>query len=341
MAAAITTTTTTKALNLVFLMFDDLRPELSIYKQNHMITPNFERLASKSVVFDKAFAQISVCNPSRDSILTGLRPDTTGTYSFQSSYRPHLSLPLHLVRSNYQTATYGKIFHWEIDDRTVWNVEMYDNKWYEYQNNERGWMNSSTMPDKIRLDSEFNDYDFTTKAIDRLEKFLADKSKPFMISLGFKYPHLQYHVPYKYYEMYLNKTSAWKLSKKELRFPLSAPDVGYRCCAEPFYKYMIAEGSVNNPKEITMGDINMPFTDRMRDELMLGYCAAITFVDKQLGRILDVMDMNSAWDNTVVVATSDHGHHNGEKGIWYVSMSNIYICICKCVVTLYYYYYYC
>ena len=84
--AFVAATSEMKPTNLIFIMYDDLRPELSIYGRTHMITPNFERLANRSVVFDQAHCQISVCNPSRDSMLTGLRPDLTGTYAFQVSY---------------------------------------------------------------------------------------------------------------------------------------------------------------------------------------------------------------------------------------------------------------
>ena len=90
---------TLKQTNFLLIMFDDLRLELSPYGRSHMFTPNFERLAKRSIVFDNAYAQVAVCNPSRDSLLTGLRPDTVGTYGFQSSFRPHLILPTQLVRS--------------------------------------------------------------------------------------------------------------------------------------------------------------------------------------------------------------------------------------------------
>lgn len=93
--------------NLLFIMFDDLRPDLNCMGRSHMITPNFDRLAHRSVVFDNAFAQISVCNPSRDSLMTGLRPDTVGTYGFQESFRPHVVFPTHLARVGYNTAAYG------------------------------------------------------------------------------------------------------------------------------------------------------------------------------------------------------------------------------------------
>ena len=104
-------------------MFDDLRPELSIYGRRHMITPNFERLAKKCITFDRAFTAIAVCNPSRDSLLTGLRPDTVGTYGFQHSYEPHMTLPGQLVQSGYKTAGYGKIRHWDGKDTNLWSED--------------------------------------------------------------------------------------------------------------------------------------------------------------------------------------------------------------------------
>jgi arylsulfatase A-like enzyme len=105
--------------NLLFIIFDDLRPELSIYGKSNIISPNFERLAARSVVFDHAYSQISVCNPSRNSLLTGLRPDTIGTYGFESSYGDHLIIPTRLKRSGYRTESYGKIRHWDGLDKEV------------------------------------------------------------------------------------------------------------------------------------------------------------------------------------------------------------------------------
>ena len=304
--------------NVVFIMFDDLRPELSIYGRHHMITPNFERLAKRSVVFDYAFAQISVCNPSRDSLLTGLRPDTVGTYAFQSSFRPHMILPQRFAKAGYNTAGFGKVAHWETGDKDIWNTAQWDNKWYEYQWSETKFMNASTMPDKHLPEEQFRDALFTTRFIHTLGQ-LAAKPKPFLAALGFKLPHLAVHVPWKYYAMYrdsLARQAAWKLRKKELRFPPTAPAVAYRCCAVPSFHFMVNEGQTKSYRSVSLNDINMPFTDQMRDEIMLGYAAAVTFVDSLLGRILDAMDALGLWDNTTLVLTADHGMHNGEKGIW-------------------------
>jgi iduronate 2-sulfatase len=182
-------------------------------------------------------------------------------------------------------------------------------------------MNSTTMADKTQREEAFRDYIFTTKFLDTLQ-LLVKKPEKFMLSIGFKLPHLALHVPYKYYAMYKNnKTAAgaeyaWKLTKKEIRYPPTSPAVAYRCCAMPRFMYMEEDGAKPHTKVRKLGDISIPLSERMRNELMLGYAAAITFLDVQLGRILDEMDKLKLWDTTTLVLTADHGMHNGEKGIW-------------------------
>lgn len=129
--------------NVLFIMADDLRPELSIYGKQHMITPNFERLAARAVTFDLALCQVAVCNPSRDSLLTGLRPDTMATYGFQTSYPPNILFPQHFIKAGYQTASYGKIRHWDGPDPGLWTHDHYNGDWYSYQNYEWDHMNST------------------------------------------------------------------------------------------------------------------------------------------------------------------------------------------------------
>ena len=305
--------------NLLFIIFDDLRVELSIFGRLGIISPNFERLAARSVVFDQAYAQISECNPSRDSILTGLRPDTVGTYGFQSSYNTynnHMILPTRLKRSGYKTASLGKIRHWENDDREVWD-EDYNGEWYKYQARERRYMNSSVMPDKIREDSTFPDYIFATKAIETIKR-LSKEDSYFMVAVGFKNPHLALHVPFEYYEMYRSRVHLWNATNAELRFPPSTPKVSYRCCAEASFNPMLDEGAQLQKKGDGLMYINDSLPLSTHQELMWGYAAMITFVDKQLGRILDAIDEIELWGNLTVVLTADHGMHLGEKGIWYV-----------------------
>ena len=304
--------------NLLYIMFDDLRTELGIYGKTGIIAPNFDRLAARSVVFDNAYCQIAVCNPSRDSLLTGLRPDTVGTYAFQSTYNTyanHMMMPTRVKRSGYTTASFGKIRHWEGEDSSLWD-ENFEGNWYDYQAKEWQFMNSSVMPDKVRAEETFPDYIFASKAIEAMTR-LSKLPKFFMVAIGFKMPHLAMHVPYKYYDMYRDKVHQWQASPDELRYPASSPPVSYRCCADDF-RYMRNEGALYHNRTYDLRYINNTIPLTVHQEMMWGYAALITFVDKQLGRVLDAIDQLELWGNLTVVLTADHGMHNGEKGIWLV-----------------------
>ena len=313
-------TTTKKALprtNLLFIMFDDLRPELSIYGKKHMHTPNFERLAAKSVTFDLCITQVAVCNPSRDSLLTGLRPDTMGNYAFQTTYYPNPVFMQHLITAGYKTSSYGKIRHWDGKDPSVWSHENFEGDWYTYQNWEWDHMNSTVMPDKVRDEKTFPDYIFTSRAIANLRHFNAEKNHYYMTALGFKMPHTALHVPYEYYDMYKKHRHVWRgLEAAGRTFPPSAPAVSWRCCADGWFKFMNEEGAKPHKKTEELEDMKKAMSSDLYEEMMQGYSAAITFTDKQLGRLLDVMDELDLWKNTTVILTADHGMHNGEKGLW-------------------------
>lgn len=231
-----------KQTNLLLIMFDDLRPEISVYGRNYVISPNFERLAARGVVFDHAYCQVAVCNPSRNSMLTGLRPDTIKNYNFGASFHPHMTFPTQLVNSGYNTAASGKIMHWVDGDKKIWSHDHFENNWYGYQGTEGKWMNASVMPDK-KPESEFRDYEFTTRTIKQIREMHV-KPNYFMAAIGYKLPHIEIHVPHKYYKMYDNKKEAWKLNKKELRFPSSVSEISHRCCADWHFKFVREEGSL-------------------------------------------------------------------------------------------------
>lgn len=311
--------TNVEPTNLLFIMFDDLRPELSIYGKSHMITPNFERLAKRSVIFDQAHAQVAVCNPSRNSLLTGLRPDSMNCYGFQNGYENHMIIPTRLKALGYHTSGYGKIRHWEGADSSIWD-DHYSGDWYQYQDRERDTMNSTVMPDIYKKEETFPDYIFTTKAIETLKKNIQNKDKLFMLAIGYKMPHLAYHVPYKYYQMYRSRSKyAWLSPDEDRKYPNTSPLQQYRCCADSSYRYMNEEGKLQSKKSFYLFDLvnkNESFPQQIYTELMWGYSAAISFVDTQIGRIFDVLDELNLWGNMTVVLTSDHGMHNGEKGLW-------------------------
>ena len=177
-------------------------------------------------------------------------------------------------------------------------------------------MNASTMPDQKRGEDFFRDHMFTTKLVKTIRELHA-KPEYFMAAIGFKLPHLAVHLPYKYYNMYKGKEDAWYLTEKERTFPRTSPSVAYRCCADPTFRYMHEEGAKDAVKSVHIGvDIDYVMPVDMRNELMLGYCGAVTFLDKQIGKILDVVDELSLWSNLTIILTADHGIHNGEKGLW-------------------------
>lgn len=303
--------------NFLFIIFDDLRTELSIYGKKGMITPNFERLAAKSVMFD-SFCQVAVCNPSRGSLLTGLRPDTLALYDFRTTYGSYHKVetfPLKLKTAGYRTVGIGKIHHYDIES----DWDFFDSSnWYDYQNEENLFMKSEVMPDKIRPEEEFRDYKFTSQAIDQIYKLhQAIDGKYFMLALGFKMPHLEMHVPYKYYDMYRNRSSMWDLTTSDqLKFPESSPMVSWRPGFVKNYRYMNHEGELPSKEGFPLIQINDSMPHRAYKEMMWGYSAMVTFVDKQIGRILDTIDELQLWNNITIILTSDHGMNNGEKGIW-------------------------
>ena len=294
-----------------------------------MITPNFDRLAAKSVVFDHAYAQVAVCNPSRDSLLTGLRPDTLGNYAFQTSFKPHLLFPTQLSRSGYKTSSFGKVLHWDGNDKEVWNTEQYWGEWYDNQNKEWDTARSTVWPDKAKNVSSFYDYDFASRAITSLRRHAAAQKDWFMTAIGFKLPHTLLHMPHAYFDMYRshfqpNSTRDVLAEEEDVsrytRFPDTCPAISYRCCAGEQFRYMNEEGEKRwkDQLHLRLPDLNLTraFPGRMHKELLWGYSAAITFVDTQLGRVLDAVDELRLWNNLTIVLTADHGMHNGEKGIW-------------------------
>jgi iduronate 2-sulfatase len=314
-----------KRTNVLLIMFDDLRPQLSVYGKEYMITPNFERLAKRSVTFDNALCQVAVCNPARNSFLTGLRPDTTGSYNFEKPMHPHIPFPALLLNHGYNTAASGKVEHSRIaeeswaelgtDEKSIWSHEYWDNGWYAYQNNEKQYLNSSVTPDKYRKLEDFRDWQFTNRTLQHI-RTLSAKPQPFLSAIGFKLPHLELHVPHKYFSMYKNKAPEWKLSKRELKFPPSLSELSYRFCEYGRFHFMNNEGSLPHNRSHPLRQIDQALPNEMHNDLMMGYSAGITYLDDQLGRILDLLDELSLWDNTTVILTSDHGMHNGEKGIW-------------------------
>jgi len=285
-------------LNVLFLAVDDLRPELACYGNKQIDTPNFDRLAKWGVRFDRAYCQYPLCDPSRSSLLTGRHPNTTGVMDnrtfFRTAHPDFVSLPQHFQSQGYTTARVGKIFHGGIDDTEYWNIggePRVDQKTWPGQNP----MNSDRIV-KLEGDGESHgDYKSATRAIALLEEL---KDKPFFLAVGFSKPHSAPTAPAKLFELY-----------DVAKIPLP-PDFAAKPAAPAGFPAASVPGR--------SGDlfINREATPEAAREVIQAYYASTTFVDRQLGRVLDQLEKLKLRDKTVVVLFGDHGYHLGEKGKW-------------------------
>jgi arylsulfatase A-like enzyme len=192
------------------------------------------------------------------------------------------------VRNGYYSAGIGKLFHHAHNGTTEFPDGRWDGYWYKYQAFEQKFMNSSTTPDDNFPEEEFRDHIISTYAIDKLRE-LNSKSKqsgrPFMVSIGFKQPHTQYHLPRKYFDMY--KGSAFlqnilKTNSSKYSFPVGAPRMNYRCCDRFKFWPMVDEGRKKSTKILPSFDRfygKMKFPSQAVMELQWGYLGGVTFLD--------------------------------------------------------------
>jgi iduronate 2-sulfatase len=296
--------------NVLLVIIDDLRPELGCYGAEGMITPHIDRLAKKGVLFANAYAQYPVCNPSRASLLSGLRPDHTGIVTNDLPFRKAMpeirSLPELFRENGYFTAGIGKIFHLGQDkkDHKGKPVKFEDARSWEFfydgttdatklgKTGDGRNLTKGRLPWCHWLAAEGDDEDqpdgLNAKvAVEILEKHRAT---PFFIGLGIHKPHDPFIAPKKYFDLYPIGTT--KLAE------------------EPGDRSEQLLHAVPNRKDFA------EFTDRERSEFKRAYQACTTFADAQLGKVFGAMDRLKLWDNTIVILIGDHGYHLGEHEWW-------------------------
>jgi uncharacterized sulfatase len=294
-------------MNVLFIVIDDLRPELGCYGNGTMVTPNIDRLAAQGVKFNHAYCQYPVCNPSRSSFLTGKRPDEIGIVSNRVSFRkkwPDLvTLPQLFRERGYYTAGLGKLFHVGLDDNGEQTL-FRDTISFDYSYRALG--NSPAIGTKGQgrkagdgsipwckwLAAEGGDEAqpdgmLAAAAVRALEE---NHDRPFFVSVGFHKPHDPFIAPKEYFDLY-------PLSQVQL-----ANDPKDRI---PLLKYAL-------PKSYDFST----FTDQDCREIKRAYHACTSFSDAQVGKLLDAMDRLELWDNTIVLLLGDHGYHLGEHGWW-------------------------
>jgi arylsulfatase A-like enzyme len=295
--------------NVLFISIDDLNDWVGCLKGHPQVrTPNIDRLAATGTLFTNAHTQSPICNPSRTSVLTGYRPSSTGIYGLSpwirevESLKDIVTLPQYFKRQGYQTFSGGKIYHGGYG-------RMGSDKEFDSLGPPAGvktspptklagvtpggnnpWVDWGSFPLK---DQELQDWEIASWASELLS---GDQSTPFFLSVGFFLPHVPLYAPADYFDLYPeDKLIMPEIRKNDREDTPKASWYNHWDVPEPRWKW---------------------FQENHQDTLFVrSYLAAISYMDQQVGRVLDALENGNYNDNTVVVLWSDHGFHLGEKEI--------------------------
>lgn len=326
--------------NILFIGVDDLRPELNCYGATHIHSPNIDRLAQEGMLFERAFCQWAVCMPSRASLLSGLRPDSFNgkANAFRKIVPDVVTMPQHFKNNGYFTQSFGKIYHGSWNTAYVGNAFQDPVSWSEprWASSPRYYFSEAgvRLARKVFAESKDNflrkvkknpdDPDqwthhfvrgFATEAPDVSDDLPGDgqvavaalkklrevhaKKQPFFLAVGFMKPHLPFIAPKKY----------WGLYNPDEIPPVRIPD---RPKGAPDFAVQAGAGELNQYFEKTRGLVSTKRTRHLRH----GYAACVSYIDAQIGRLLDELDTLGLRENTIVVLWSDHGYKLGDFGAW-------------------------
>lgn len=312
--------------NVLLILVDDLKPSFGAYGQSWVHSPNLDRLASRGMRFDMAYCNQAVCAPSRNNLLIGSRSTSTGIYSLGDHFRNALpdavTMPQHFKNNGYHAAGIGKVFHighGNINDERSWSVPFQPDKVIDYVlpestngqlTREEAFFSNRKLGEVKSLprgaawenadvdDGAYADGRIAAEGMKRLAAF-KESGEPFFLSLGFTKPHLPFCAPRKYWELY---DPASLPTAKFTRPPEGAPSYAGKTL-----------GELNQYKPIPESP---PLSDELTRTLIHGYYASLSYMDAQVGRVLDELDRLQLDDNTIVVLWGDHGYHLGDHGSW-------------------------
>lgn len=297
--------------NVLFIAVDDLACTLGCYGDLVAKTPNIDRLASRGVSFQRAYNQLPLCNPTRASLMTGLRPDTLKVYDLDRHFREEVpdvvTLPQAFQAAGYDVSRVGKIYHYNVpasigtdgfDDPASWQRSV--NPIGRDKTDEHLVFNAephrkiSGALSWLAAEGTAEEQTDGMIASSAIETLTQEHAKPFFLAVGFFRPHTPYVAPQAFFDLY---------PKNRLRLPF-AP--------------------LNDREDIPVAAFahNCPVPNYGLDEETLlaatqAYYACVSMVDSQVGRLLDTLDAEGLADNTIVVLWSDHGYHLGEhQGVW-------------------------
>jgi len=298
--------------NVLFIITDDLNCNMGAYDHPVVQTPEIDQLAREGVTFMNAYANFPQCGQSRASFMTGLYPIQTGVTHHQQLFRNYIpdatTMPQHFMANGYSAARVGKLYHYNNpgdvgtnghDDKLSWQTrvnprgidkDLEDETFSLVKGSFGGTMSWLAAPGE---DEDHTDGKVATESIKLLQKY-AESGQPFFLGVGFFKPHTPYVAPAKYWDLYD-------------RDSIVVPEVpaGYLDTLPPYAR-----------KSLTRVKNQVDLPHDLAQEAIQAYYATITFMDAQVGRILDALEETGLADDTIVVFTSDHGYHMGEHGYY-------------------------
>lgn len=300
--------------NVLLIAIDDLNDWIGALNTHPQVkTPNIDRLAEKGTLFTNAHAQAPLCNPSRVSLMTGLRPSTTGIYGLAPAHYENETtknidtLPEYFEAYGYQTFSAGKIFHNTSSNEAAFQTDGTPGQFFGPVPDDKIVQKPLDMVDHPLIDwgvypeegdSVIQDYKVATRAVDQLEKFGSDQNDdPFFMAVGFWLPHVPLYTTQKWFDLYPDDENLI-LPPAPVNDRVDIPDFAWYLhwyLPEPRLSWLIE---------------NEEWRSKVR-----AYLAAISFTDSQVGRVLDKLQEEGLDENTIVVLWSDHGYHLGEKNI--------------------------
>jgi len=315
--------------NVLFVAVDDLRPELACYGKEFVHSPNMDRLAREGMRFNRAYCQIAICGPSRASLMTGLRPDSAGVVDNVTYFRDTVpdvtTLPQHFRNNGYETVYIGKIYHAGMrDEEKSWsrkpaypkagyprdvagyqlpkNQEVVRTKRQEvkekYGEVSLGGMACGPATECADVpDNAYEDGRSTEAAVATLRQLRG--GKPFFLAVGFHKPHLPFVAPKKYWDIYDPKGISLADNQSP---PQDVPSVAMHSSFELRVRYGVPKSG--------------PVPADMARNLIHGYLACISYIDAQIGRIINELERLGLRENTIIMLWGDHGWHLGEHTLW-------------------------